>query len=385
MADLSAEPATVPGEDPSAEPAPDRGEGSAGPLAGIRVVELAGIGPGPFAASLLADMGASVTRVVRPGDDTLGPVAAVLTGARPSVERDLADPAAREQVLGLVEDSDVLLEGFRPGVAERLGLGPEVCLARNPALVYGRVTGWGQDGPLAARAGHDINYTALTGALASFARRGQPPVVPLNLVADFAGGSMFLLFGVLCALVERQRSGLGQVVDAAMVDGVSRLLAMAHEMRGLGAWSEEPGTNLLDTGAPFYDVYRTADGGLVAVGPLEPRFYAELLAGLGLDPRDLPDQYDRRGWPVLRARFTAVFATRTRVEWDAVFAGTDACVTPVLGLDEAPAHPHLAARGTYDWHAGAWVPAVAPRLSRTPGRSRRLPPTDQRDDHRSAP
>ncbi|HEY0639520.1 MAG TPA: CaiB/BaiF CoA-transferase family protein, partial [Pseudonocardiaceae bacterium] len=334
-----------------------------GPLAGLRVVELAGIGPGPFAAQLLAGMGASVTRVQRSG--AFDPSGGVSAGGRErTVEVDLKDPAGRDAVLALVDEADVLLEGYRPGVLERLGLGPDVCLERNPRLVYARLTGWGQDGPLAPRAGHDLNYIALTGALGAFARDGQPPTPPVNLVGDFAGGSLYLLFGVLSALYERSRSGLGQVVDAAMIDGVAGLMGFVYELRSAGVWDGPPGTNLLDTGAPFYDVYPCSDGRYLAVGCLEPQFYAAFLAGLGLDGADLPPQYDRTGWPRLRAEFTGRLAARTRDEWAAVFEGTDACVTPVLSLDEAPEHPHNAARGTYRRTAdGGWAPAPAPRLS----------------------
>lgn len=345
---------------------------SAGPLADVRVVELAGIGPGPFAAQLLAGMGASVTRVQRAGGgfDPSGGVS--VAGRARVVSLDLKDPAGRDAVLDLVDDADVLMEGFRPGVLERLGLGPDVCLERNPRLVYARLTGWGQDGPLAQRAGHDINYIALAGALGSFARAGQPPTPPVNVVGDFAGGSLFLIFGVLAALHERSVSGLGQVVDTAMIDGVASLMGFVYELRGAGLWGGPPGSNLLDTGAPFYDVYRCSDGGYVAVGCLEPQFYAAFLAGLGLAGEDLPSQYDAASWPVLRDRFTTVLAARTRDEWAAVFADTDACVTPVLTLDEAPLHPHNAARHTYlpSTTPDRWLPTPAPRLSRTPA-----PPT----------
>ena len=336
-----------------------------GPLTGLRVIELAGIGPGPFAAQLLARMGASVIRVQRAGTEGFDPSGGVSAGGRAQVvSLDLKEPAGRDAVLSLVTDADVLMEGFRPGVMERLGLGPSVCLSRNPRLVYARLTGWGQDGPLAQRAGHDINYIALAGALGCFARDGQPPAPPLNFVGDFAGGSLFLLFGVLAALFERSRSGLGQVVDAAMIDGVASLMGFVYELRSSGMWGGPPGSNLLDTGAPFYDVYRCADGGFVAVGCLEPQFYAAFLRGLGLADEDLPHQYDPAGWPVLRARFTEVLASRPRDEWAAVFADTDACVTPVLTMDEAPIHPHNAARATYQpADGGGWTPTPAPRFS----------------------
>ncbi len=370
-----------------------------GALAGVRVVELAGIGPGPFAARLLAGMGAEVTRVERAG--AFDPSGGVSAGGRAgTVSLDLKDPAGRDAVLALVDDADVLMEGFRPGVLERLGLGPDVCLARNRRLVYARLTGWGQDGPLAQRAGHDINYIALAGALGSFARTGQPPTPPVNLVGDFAGGSMFLIFGVLAALYERSHSGKGQVVDTAMIDGVASLMGFVYELRSAGMWGRPPGSNLLDTGAPFYDVYRCADDRFVAVGCLEPQFYAAFLTGLGLTGEDLPHQFDATGWPLLRARFAAILAGRTRDEWETVFADTDACVTPVLTLDEAPLHPHNTARDTYLQIAAPtapdtatpepapsetapgetepretepgegpprWTPSPAPRLSRTPG------------------
>jgi alpha-methylacyl-CoA racemase len=285
---------------------------------------------------------------------------------RRRIAADLKDPAGRETVLRLVAHADVLIEGYRPGVAERLGVGPADCHARNPKLVYGRMTGWGQDGPLAQRAGHDINYIALTGALHAIGRPGIRPVVPVNLVGDFGGGSMLLLVGVLAALWEAQSSGRGQVVDAAMVDGASLLMQLTWLFYGHGQWADEPGTNLLDGGAPFYDTYACADGRHVAVGALEAQFYAQLLGGLGLDPADLPAQEDRAGWPTLRERFVAAFATRTRDEWVAVFDGTDACVTPVLALGEVAADPHLAARRTVVAPDGVPQAAPAPRFSRTP-------------------
>ena len=340
-----------------------------GPLAGLKVVELAGIGPGPHAAMVLADLGADVVRVDRPsGGLQLGSPEApdpTLRGRR-RVAADLKDPAGREAVLRLVEHADVLLEGYRPGVTERLGVGPADCHARNPRLVYARMTGWGQDGPMAARAGHDITYISLTGALHAIGRAGERPVPPLNLVGDFGGGSMLLVVGVLSALWEAQRSGVGQVVDAAMVDGVSLLAQMMWGLRSQGLWTDGREENVLDGHAPFYDTYTCADGRHVAVGALEPQFYAAFLAGLGLDGQELPAQYDRNGWPVLRARFAEVFATRTRDEWAEVFAGTDACVTPVLAFGEVAEHPHLAARATIVERDGVPQAAPAPRFSRTP-------------------
>lgn len=340
----------------------------AGPLAGLRVVELAGIGPCPHAAMVLADLGADVVRVERasggmqygePGLDSL------LRGRR-LVPADLKSAEGVAMVLDLAERADVLVEGYRPGVTERLGVGPDACLARNPRLVYGRVTGWGQDGPFADRAGHDLNYLGLTGTLSAIGRAAERPVAPLNLVADFGGGSMLLLVGVLAALVERQRSGRGQVVDAAMVDGTALLSQMLWSLRGQGLWRDERGTNLLDGGAPFYDTYECADGRYVAVAALEPQFYAELLRLLGIERSSLPGQLDPRGWPELRARLTDAFRSRPRDAWEALFVGTDACVTPVLALSEAASHPHLAARGTFAGPPGREQPQPAPRFSRTP-------------------
>lgn len=341
-----------------------------GPLSGLRVLELAGLGPAPHAAMVLADLGADVVRVERPGAFAVppGPADFQLRGRR-SIAADLKTPAGVELVLRLVERADVLVEGFRPGVTEKLGIGPEDCRARNPRLVYGRITGWGQDGPLAQRAGHDLNYLGLTGTLAAIGRPGERPVPPLNLVADFGGGSMLLLVGILAALHERQGSGLGQVVDAAMVDGTALVSSMLWALRGQGLWGDERGSNLLDGGAPFYDTYACADGRFVAVGPIEPQFYALMLAGLGLDPAGLPGQLDTAAWPVLRETFTQAFLTRTRDAWTAVFAGTDACVTPVVELGEALEEPHLAARGTLVEIDGQVQPAAAPRFSRTPGRT----------------
>jgi alpha-methylacyl-CoA racemase len=340
----------------------------AGPLAGVRVIELGGIGPGPHAAMILADLGADVVRIDRPsGGLEIGRPGAVdpLLRGRRKLVADLKKPGDRKALQRLVERADVIIEGFRPGVAERLGIGPEHCLAVNPRLVYARMTGWGQDGPLAQSAGHDLNYIALTGVLHAIGRSGERPIPPLNLVGDFGGGSMLLVVGVLAALWESQRSGQGQVVDAAIVDGVSVLAQMMWSLIGQRTWVDEPQQNLLDGGAPFYDTYTCADGQHLAVGALEPQFYAALLHGLGLDPAELPAQDDRAGWPILRSRLAERFATRTRDEWAEVFADTDACVTPVLSFQEAAGHPHLVARATIVPGDGGPQAAPAPRFSRT--------------------
>ncbi len=352
-----------------------------GPLDGIRVVEFAGIGPGPMAAMLLSDLGASVVRVDRPGSPTLAPGAQrpQMSAGRPVLEADLKSEEDLARVRAVVAAADVLLEGFRPGVMERLGLGPEECLAANPGLVYARMTGWGQDGPLARRAGHDMNYISLTGALYSVGRRGQAPVPPVNLVGDFGGGSMFVVTGILAALLERTRSGRGQVVDAAMVDGSAVLMSMMYEDRAQGLWNDERGANYLDTGAPFYDVYECADGRHLAVACLEPQFYAVFVERTGLDAAELPEQWDPSGWPVLRERFAAVLRTRTRDEWAEVFADTDACVTPVLSMAEAADHPHVRARGSVVRDGDVVYPGPAPRFSRTPGRNTRVPGTPAPD------
>jgi alpha-methylacyl-CoA racemase len=348
-----------------------------GPLQGLRVVELAGIGPGPFAAMLLADLGADVLRIDRPGATPMFGTSDVdlLTRGRRSVAVDLKHPQGAETVLALAERADVLLEGFRPGVTERLGLGPDACLARNPRLVYGRMTGWGQEGPLAGTAGHDVGYIAVTGALHAIGRAGGPPQVPVNLLGDFGGGAMYLVVGVLAALLESRTSGQGQVVDAAIVDGTAHLSTMLLGMMAGGLWQDRRGVNLLDTGAPWYDVYETADGGHLAVGALEPQFYAQLLDRLGLTDvapsRNDPDR--------LRALLTETFRTRTRDEWTAVFEGSDACVAPVLSYAEAREHPHLQARGTYVESHGVVQPAPAPRFSRTPGTLDRPPPAAGQD------
>lgn len=347
-----------------------------GPLAGVRVVELGGIGPGPFAGMLLADLGAEVVRVDRPGragaPDAGGP-AAVLDRGKRSVVLDLKDPAATAALLGLVEAADVLIEGFRPGVTERLGIGPHDCLARNPALVYGRMTGWGQDGPLSAAAGHDITYIALTGALGAIGEAGGPPRIPLNLVGDFGGGGCYLVIGVLAALHTAERTGRGQVVDAAVVDGTAHLLASTFAKLARDEWSDERGVNRFDGGWPFYAVYGTKDGRHVAVGALEAKFYRTLIDLLGLDV-DPARQHDRSTWPRLRRLLTERFAERTRDEWAELFEGTDACVAPVLSLTEAAAHPHLAARGSLVTRDGVVQPAAAPRFSATPSRPGRTAP-----------
>jgi alpha-methylacyl-CoA racemase len=351
-----------------------------GPLHGVRIVEVAGIGPGPLAGMMLADAGADIVRVERPGGNPAAIGHDVLFRSRRSVAVDLKRDAGVEVALKLVESADALFEGYRPGVAERLGIGPEPCLARNPRLVYGRMTGWGQDGPLAHRAGHDIDYIALSGALHAIGRRGQPPTVPLNLVGDFGGGGMLLAYGMVCAILEARTSGRGQVVDAAMVDGSAALMAMVYDLHAAGLHTDERGTNLLDTGAPFYDVYETADGEHIALGPLEPPFYAELVRVLELGD-DFEPQHDRDAWPRRRRRVAEVVASRTRDEWDARLADTDVCYAPVLSLAEAPRHPHNRARGTFVEVAGVVQPAPAPRFSRTPSSvpvARRPPGADTR-------
>jgi alpha-methylacyl-CoA racemase len=348
-----------------------------GPLTGIRVIELAAIGPAPYGVMLLADLGAEVLRVDRAAaaQGRLGAEASMvgLSRNRRSIGVDLKAAAGVELVRKLVADADVLVEGFRPGVAERLGLGPDELSAANPRLVYARMTGWGQDGPLAPRAGHDLDYAALTGALHTVGRAEEPPPPPVNYLADFGGGGTFLAIGVLAALVERATSGRGQVVDAAMVDGVASQTAFLHGLLALGAWTTERGANLLDGGAPFYDTYRCSDGGFVAVGALEPQFYAELCERLGLRVDDWP-QHDRSRWPALRAELTERFAQRSRDEWAEAFADSDACVAPVLDLREAPGHPHHRARGTFVDDFGVTQPAPAPRFSRTAGSIDRPPP-----------
>jgi len=340
-----------------------------GPLAGVKVVEIAGIGPGPFCAMMLSDMGAEVLRVDRMGSADLGldidPRFSVLDRGRRSIAVDLKHPAGVATVKRLVAQADALIEGFRPGVMERLGLGPDECLALNPRLVYGRMTGWGQDGPMAQAAGHDINYIALAGVLHSIGRKGGPPVPPLNLVGDFGGGGMYLAFGIVCALLEAGRSGQGQVVDAAMVDGAALLAAAVFGLRAMGIWTDERGDNILDSGAPWYDVYETRDGKHVAIGSIEKRFYAELLERTGLAGEPLPPQRDKARWAELRARLAQVFKEKTRDEWCAAMEGSDVCFAPVLSMAEAPRHPHNAARGTFVEVDGVPQPAPAPRFSRS--------------------
>jgi alpha-methylacyl-CoA racemase len=349
----------------------------AGPLKGYRIVELAGIGPGPFCGMMLADMGAEVLRLDRSSAVREGgpaPVADVLGRGRRSVGVDLKHPEGREAVLRLVEKADALIEGFRPGVTERLGLGPDDCMARNPRLVYGRMTGWGQEGPYASAAGHDINYIALSGTLSMIGRKGEAPVPPLNLVGDFGGGGMLLAFGIVCAMLEATRSGQGQVIDAAMVDGAALLASMMHGFRSTGMWRDERGTNLLDTGAFFYEVYETKDGRYVSIGAIEPQFYAQLaeLTGLAADG-GAPEQNDRSSWPSLKERMAELIKTKTRDEWCELMEGTDVCFAPVLEPDEAPSHPHNEHRATFIDVEGVVQPAPAPRFSRTAAAVERPP------------
>lgn len=339
----------------------------AGPLTGLKVIEMVGLGPAPFCAMLLADMGAEVIRVQRPGQ-ALGERARfdVLGRGRRAIALDLRQSEGVETLLQLLEGADAMIEGFRPGVMERLGLGPEQCLQRNPKLVYGRMTGWGQSGPLAQAAGHDINYIALAGALHAIGRPGEKPVVPHNYIGDFGGGGMLLGFGLLCALLDAQRSGKGQVVDAAMTDGTALLSAMMYGFRAGGRLSDERGANLLDGGAHFYDTYACADGRFIALGAIEPQFYAELLQRCGIDDPQFQQQMDPRQWPQLKAKLTALFLQRSRAQWCELLEGSDACFAPVLDWAEAAQHPHNRERGTYLELDGVLQPAPAPRFSRTP-------------------
>ena len=353
-------------------------DGMSGPLTGIKIVEVAGIGPAPFAAMMLADLGADIVRIDRAGNVSGGspdlPPGDLLTRGRRSIGVDLKSPEGVEVVLQLAESADAFLEGFRPGVAERLGIGPDEMLARNPKLVYGRMTGWGQDGPYAPMAGHDINYIALAGALAHLGRAGEQPTPPINLVGDFGGGGMLMALGLCAALLESGRSGEGQVVDAAMVDGSASLMTMIWAFQAMGIWTDERGTNMLDTAAHFYDTYRTADDKWVSIGSIEPQFYAELLRLTGLAGEDLPHQMDQTAWAELKDRLRGVFAAKTRAEWMEIMEGTDVCFAPVLTMSEAAQHPHNVARGTFTEVAGITQPAPAPRFSRTPGEIRRPPP-----------
>ncbi len=337
-----------------------------GPLGGVRIVEFAAIGPGPFAGMLLGDMGADVVRIERPGTPVSAPAEVVNRSRSAAVQLDLKVDAGREQALRLVEHADAIIEGFRPGVMERLGLGPEAMDAVNPRLVYGRMTGWGQTGPLAHAAGHDINYISLSGALAAMGVPGQPPAPPLNLVGDYGGGALYLVVGLLAGILEARQSGRGQVVDAAMVDGAASLMAQFFALAALGRWTERRQDNLLDGGAPFYGTYACSDGKHVSVGPIEPQFYALLREKLQLHEPLFDRQNDKAAWPRMRERLAQVLATRTRDEWTTLFEGTDACVTPILTLAEAPTHPHLAARETFVASEGVVQPAPAPRFSRTP-------------------
>ena len=349
-----------------------------GPLQGLKIIELAGIGPCPMCAMLLAELGADVVRVDRLTDSGLGidmaPEHHLLNRSRPSIAIDLKHPGGTATVLRLVERADALIEGFRPGVTERLGLGPEDCAARNPGLVYGRVTGWGQEGPLARAAGHDLNYIALTGALDAIGRRGGPPTPPLNLVGDYGGGALYLALGVVAALLEARGSGKGQTVDAAMIDGAASLMTSAYALRAAGIADGPRGENVLDSGAHYYDVYETSDGRYISIAPVELKFYAELLDRVGLDADDVPHSADRADWPESKARLAALFRSRTRDEWRDILEGTDACFAPVLGMDEAHRHPHNTARGTFVERDGIVQPNAAPRFDRTPGAIRCSPP-----------
>jgi alpha-methylacyl-CoA racemase len=342
-----------------------------GPLAGIKIVELGGIGPGPFTSMLFSEMGADILRIARrvpaaPGIKGFDKRHQLLNRGRRAVPMDLKNPRAIEAVRRMIAKADAVTEGFRPGVAERLGLGPDDCLRLNPKLVYGRITGWGQDGPLASAPGHDINYIALTGALHAIGRKDGPPVPPLNLVGDFGGGAMYLAFGIVCALLEARSSGRGQVVDAAMIDGASSLMTMMYGMHAAGLWTDDRGSNRLDSGTPWYDVYETSDGKWISVGCNEPQFYDALLEQLGIGPGVLPaDRHDRKGWPAIRACFTEKFRARTRDEWCAIMDGTEVCFAPVLSMAEAPQHPQMKARGTFVELDGVVQPAPAPRFSRT--------------------
>jgi len=348
-----------------------------GPLAGVKIIEIAGIGPGPFCAMMLSDMGADVIRVDRAdhvrGGDPAAPPADVMNRGRRSIGVNLKSPGGIDTVLRLAESADGLIEGFRPGVAERLGIGPAECMERNPKLAYGRMTGWGQDGPYSHAAGHDINYISLAGALESMGRKGEAPVPPLNLIGDFGGGGMMLAFGMVCAILEARASGTGQIVDAAMVDGAAALMTFFHGFRAMGIWNDERGTNLLDTGAHFYDVYETSDGKYISIGSIEPQFYAELRETLGLDDPEWDAQMSRSEWAGLKEKLSTIFRSRTRAQWCELLEGSDVCFAPVLSMAEAPDHPHNIARGTFTEVAGVVQPRPAPRFSRTDSSIQRPP------------
>ncbi|MDR5652144.1 CaiB/BaiF CoA transferase family protein [Ruixingdingia sedimenti] len=348
-----------------------------GPLAGVRIVELGGIGPVPFAAMLLSDLGADIVRIDRitahDGGAPIEPRFNLLNRGRRSVAMDLKNPASVQAVLRLVAQADALLEGFRPGVAEKLGLGPDACAAANPRLVYGRMTGWGQDGPMAQEPGHDVNYISLSGVLHAIGRAGEPPAIPLNLTGDFGGGSLYLALGVVSAVLEARQSGRGQVVDTAMVDGSASLMTLIYGLVAAGYWQDERGVNRLDSGAPWYNVYECADGRYVSIGANETRFYNNAVRLLGLEGAGLPDQHDRAGWPMMKDRFAAAFRSRTRDEWVALAAGRETCIAPILSMSEAPHHPHLRARGTFVEVEGIVQPAPAPRFSRTEAAIQRPP------------
>ena len=345
-----------------------------GPLKGLTIIEIAGIGPGPFAAMLLADMGANVIRVERPGGSMFtaahNPRLDFLNRGKRCISINLKEPGGVATVMALIEQADGLLEGNRPGVMERLGLGPDLCLERNPALVFGRMTGWGQEGPMAQEAGHDINYVALSGALHPIGRVGEKPAIPLNLVGDFGGGGLMLAYGMVCGLLEARVSGQGQVVDAAMIDGAATLMASTFAACQVGFWNEERGTNLLDSGSHFYEVYETADGKYISLGSIEPQFYAALLERLGDDAKYFEHQFDMEKWPAMKEKMTEIFKRKTRDEWDEVFAGANACYAPVLAMSEVRHHPHHQARGSFIDDGEVWQPAPAPRFSRTPGEIR---------------
>ena len=346
-----------------------------GPLQGVRIIEVGGIGPGPFCGMMLSDMGADVIRIERKGHNALTePKYDVMMRNRRSIGIDLRKPEGVEIVLEMVEKADALQEGYRPGVMEKLGLGPDACLERNPRLVYGRMTGWGQEGPMARVAGHDINYIALSGALHSFGRKSEKPIAPLNMVGDFGGGGMLLAFGMVCALFEAQKSGKGQVIDAAMIDGSAALMAMIYGLRASGFWKDERGVNLLDSGAHFYDTYETADGKHISIGSIEPQFYALLLEHTGIDDPEFEKQMDAGQWPAFKETLTSVFKTKTRDEWTDIMGDTDICFAPVLSLDEAPNHPQNQSRNTFIDLEGVTQPAPAPRFSRTQPEIKNPPP-----------